>query len=45
MRYFRRDGVHAVARHLQNLEPQNAEVRHRLAIEARHRLDQQVPQL
>ena len=34
--------VHAFARHLHNLEQQNAELRQRLAIEARHRLDQQV---
>jgi hypothetical protein len=42
MRYFRRDGVHAVAPHLQNLEQQNAELRQRLAVEGRHSLDQRV---
>ena len=36
--------VHAVAFHLQNLEQQNAELRQRLAVEARHSLDQRVEQ-
>jgi len=37
-----RAAVQAVAPHLQNLQQQNAELQHRLAQEARHRLDQQV---
>jgi hypothetical protein len=37
-----RSALHAVAPHLENLEAQNAELRQRLAREARHRLDQQV---
>src|SRR5262245_1295507 len=37
-----RAALHAVAPHLQNLEHQNAELRHHLAREQRHRLDQQV---
>jgi hypothetical protein len=37
-----RAALHAVAPHLQNLEQQNAELRQRLAIEARARLDSQV---
>jgi hypothetical protein len=34
--------LHAVAPHLQNLVQQNAELRQRLAIEARHNLDAEV---
>ena len=34
--------MHAVAPHLQNLEQQNADLRQRLAVEARHSLDQRV---
>jgi hypothetical protein len=34
--------MHAVAPHLKNLEQQNAELRQRQAIEARHRLDERV---
>ena len=37
-----RSALHAVSPHLQSLEQQNAELRQRLAQEARHRLDQQV---
>jgi len=37
-----RAAMHAVAPHLQNLEYQNAELRQRLAAEARHRLDREV---
>jgi hypothetical protein len=35
-----RAALHAVAPHLQNLEQQNSDLRQRLAVEARHRLDQ-----
>ena len=34
--------MHAVAPHLQNLEQQNADLRQRLAVEARHSFDQRV---
>ena len=34
--------MHAVAPHLQNLEQQNADLRQRLAVEARHPFDQRV---
>jgi len=37
-----RAAMHAVAPRLQNLEAQNHELQQRLAVEARHRLDQQV---
>jgi hypothetical protein len=40
--FAQRAAVHAVGPQLQNLEQQNAELRQRLAKEARHRLDAQV---
>src|SRR6478752_6622152 len=42
--FAQRAAVYAVAPHLQNLEQQNSELRQRLAIEARHSLDQRVEQ-
>ena len=40
--FAQRAALHAVAPHLQNLVQQNAELRQRLAIEARHNLDAEV---
>src|SRR5262249_40846569 len=40
--FAQRAAAHAMAPHLQNLNAENAELRQRLAVEARHRLDQQV---
>jgi hypothetical protein len=40
--FAQRAAAHAIAPHLQNLNAENAELRQRLAVEARYRLDQQV---
>jgi hypothetical protein len=40
--FSQRSALHALSPHLQNLEAQNHELHQRLAIEARHRMDQQV---
>ena len=40
--FAQRAAVHALSPHLQQIEQDNAALRQRLAVEARHRLDQQV---
>src|SRR5262245_38917979 len=40
--FAQRAAAHAMAPHLESLNAENAELRQRLAVEAKHRLDQQV---